>query len=224
MISKLFQTLRNEKDLYLNAKQGSEFEDRITVYLKQIMGFSRILRADISTNNWALIKKHIGNKFGDKFLEIPDNNLKRTFIYQPYGSQQFPDFIVFTNKKNVPLEVKFSTKNQSKPIWNSNVPRANAFYIFGSYGLKDITFFCGTDVLAPKHRKSLYRFFSDIQALQDKIRLDMPALDITNRGFTPYIRSAFDQRKHKPSVETSFFAHPKRTDVENLAIKKSKYL
>ncbi len=220
MLNQLFQALRSEKNLYLNAKKGSEFEDRIAAYLKQTMGFSRILKADILAEDWVLIKKHIGNKFGDKFLEIPSNNLKRTFIYQPYGSQEFPDFIIFTDKKIVPLEIKFSAKSQSKPIWNSNVPRASAFYIFGSYGLKDITFFCGADVLARKHRKGLYGFFAGIQALQDKIRLDMPALDITNRGFTPYIRSAFDQRKHKPSVETSFFAHPKRTKVENLAIKK----
>lgn len=224
MINQLFQALRNEKNLYLNAKKGSEFEDRIAAYLKQTMGFSRILKADISTKDWLLIKKHIGNKFGDRFLEIPNNNLKRTFIYQPYGSQQFPDFIVFTDKKVIPLEIKFSTQSQSKPIWNSNVPRAGAFYIFGSYGLKDITFFCGDDILATKHRKSLYGFFNDIQALQDKIRLDMPAFDTTNRGFTPYIRSAFDQRKHKPTVETSFFVHPKRTEVEDSAIKKSRSL
>jgi len=223
MVNQLFQTLRNKKNLYLNAMQGSEFENRISAYLQLTLGFSRILKADILTNDWALIKRHIGDKFGNTFLNTP-NNLKRTFIYHPYGAQQFPDFIIFTDKKVVPLEVKFSAKRQAKPMWNSNVPRANAFYIFGSYGLKDITFFCGADILSPEHRKFLYGFFNDIRSLQDKIRVDMPALDITNRGFTPYIRAAFDQRKHKPSVETSFFAHPKRIEVENLAIEKSKSL
>lgn len=188
------------------------------------MGFSRILRADISSNDWVLIKKHIENKFGDAFLDIPNKILKRTFIHQPYGSQQFPDFIVFTDKKVVPLEVKFSTKKQVKPIWNSNVPRANAFYIFGSYGLKDITFFCGNDILSQKHRKNLYGFFNHIRKLQDKIRKDMPVLDTTDRGFTPYIRSAFDQVPHKKSVGTNFFTHPKRRRVENLAITKSREL
>jgi len=49
----------------------------------------------------------------------------------------------------------------------------------------------------------------------------MPKFDETNRGFTPYIRAAFDQRKHKPKVETNFFAHPERQKVEKLAIEKS---
>lgn len=220
MLNQLFKSLQNEKKLYLNARKGSEFEERIISYLQLTLGFSRILKQDILVEDWKLIKEHISNKFSSNFIDTPNNNLKKTFIYQPYGSQQFPDFIVFTDKKVVPIEVKFSTKSQSKPIWNSNVPRANAFYIFGSYGLRDLTFFCGDDVIASKHREFLYGFFKDIRILQDKIRKDVPILDLTNRGFTPYIRSAFDQQKHKSTVETNFFIHSDRKKVENMAIKK----
>jgi len=223
MLNQLFKSLQDEKDLYLNAQRGSEFEERIISYLQLILGFSRILKRDILTEDWKIIKGHISNKFSSNFIDTP-NNLKRTFVYQPYGSQQFPDFIVFTDKKVVSLEVKFSTKSQSKPIWNSNVPRANAFYIFGSYGLKDLTFFCGDDVIVSKHREFLYGFFKDMRILQDKIRKDMPALDLTNRGFTPYIRAAFDQRKHKPTVETNFFIHSDREKVENKAIERANLL
>lgn len=222
MLNQLFQSLRDEKDNYLNARRGSEFEERIISYLQLILGFSRILKRDISAKDWKFIKEHISNKLFSNFIDTPNNNLKKTFIYQPYGSQQFPDFIVFTDKKIIPLEVKFSTKSQYKPIWNSNVPRANAFYIFGSYGLRDLTFFCGDDVIASKHRRFLYEFFKDIRKLQDEIRKDMPALDLTNRGFTPYIRAAFDQRKHKSMVETNFFTHPDRKKVEDIAIEKIK--
>jgi hypothetical protein len=217
----LFVSLRDDKARYLNAKKGSDFEERILAYLQMEMGFSRILENDIDKNDWKLIKGHIGAKLGRNFIDVPDARLRRKVIYMPYGSQMFPDLIVFTDKKVVPIEVKFSAKKQSNPIWNSNVPRANAFYIFGSYGMKDVTFFCGDDVLAPKHREALYDFFKGIRALQDKVRIDMPELDVTNRGFTPYIRAAFDQRKHKSFVETSFFAHPQRDAVEAAAIKKA---
>jgi len=52
----------------------------------------------------------------------------------------------------------------------------------------------------------------------------MPALDSTDRGFTPYIRAAFSQMKHKPGVESNFFTHPNRGEVERLAIEKSRQL
>ena len=224
MLNQLFKSLQSEKNRYLNAQRGNEFEERIMSYLKLDLGFNRILKEDVSIEDWGSIKKHIFNKFSSNFIGIPSSRLKKTFIYQPYGSQQFPDFIIFTNKKVVPLEAKFSTKRQSKPVWNSNVPRANAFYVFGSRGLQDLTFFCGNDIVTAEHRKSLYGFFKDMRILQDKIRGNMPTLDLTNRGFTPYIRSAFDQRKHKLAVETNFFIHPDRKKVENMAMKKAKLL
>lgn len=221
MLDLLFKSLQDKKTDYLNARRGSEFEERIMTYLQMTLGLTRILPENVPSNDWVVIRNHIRNKLGKEFLDLPSENLKKTFIYQPYGSQQFPDLLVFTDKKVVPLEIKFSAKRQSKPVWNSNVPRANAFYVFGSYGMKDITFFCGDDIIVPKHREFLYGFFNDIRALQDKIRVDMPVLDLTNRGFTPYIRAAFDQRKHKSTVEPSFFAHPERIEVEGLAMEKS---
>jgi len=220
MISNLFKSLQNEKQNYLNAKRGQEFEERILSYLKINLGFTRIRREDLSGKEWAEVQNHVKNKFGTEFLDLPNSNLKRTFIYQPYGSQQFPDILVFSENKVIPLEIKFSSKKQTKPIWNSNVPRANAFYIFGSYEVGDITFFCGDDIVSRDHRQELYGFFGNIRKLQDKIRKTMPKLDITNWGFTPYIRAAFDQRKHKKEVVTNFFTHPNRTKIEATAIEK----
>jgi hypothetical protein len=224
MINKLFQDLQLNKANYLNSKSGNDFENRIATYLKMSLGLNRILKDDIDPESWKIIQEHIKNKLATDFIDIPNERLKRSYIYQPYGSQQFPDYIVFTDKKVVPLEIKFSSKSQSKPIWNSNVPKANAFYIFGSYGLNDITFFCGDDIITEQHRKALYGFFEDIRKLQNEIREEMPLLDETNRGFTPYIRSAFDQRKHKKTVESSFFSHSDRKKVEDLAINKSNEL
>jgi len=208
----------------LNAREGDEFDERIIRFLQMKLGFSRILRSDFSPNDWSLIQKHVSDKFASDFIDIPNPNLKRTFIYQPYGSQSFPDLIVFTDKKVVPIEIKFSTRNQSKPFWNGHVPRASSFYIFGSYGRGDITFFCGNDVINPDHRRALFKFFDDITQMEDKIRENIPSLDKTNRGFTPYVRMAFGQKKHHREVNMSFFTHPERKNTEDKAIVKASTL
>ncbi|TSC89220.1 MAG: hypothetical protein G01um10143_601 [Parcubacteria group bacterium Gr01-1014_3] len=224
MINSLFESIRDDKQLYLNAREGSEFEDRVVYYLKSTLGLTRILRRDVVAKDWAAISSQLANKFGTEYLNLPNKKLRKTFIYQPRGKQEFPDIIVFSDKKVIPIEIKFSANSQTKPMWNSNVPRANAFYIFGSYGLQDITFFCGDSIISPKHRERLYGFFDDIKKLEDEIRTKMPELDTTDRGFTPYIRAAFDQKKHKDTVVTNFFTHPKRIEAENLAIEKLKAL
>lgn len=224
MLDKLFVSLRDSKNSYLNAREGSEFEDRIIECLKNKLGLNRIYKDLISPEDWKAVDHHMRNRLGTEFMDLPNPALKKSFLYQPYGSQKFPDFIVFTDNKVVPIEIKFSTKDQSKPVWNGHVPRANAFYVFGSYGKKDITFFCGDDVIRPEHRQALFDFFTEIRSMEDKIRENVPGLDTTNRGFTPYVRAAFGQKRHHSDVHMSFFSHPERKQVEDLAVEKSENL
>ena len=220
MLDKLFKSLKSEKDNYLSAHTGRDFEDRIESFLRRELGLSRVLRGDIDLDSWNTIKNHIKNKLADNYIDIPNSNLRRSYIHQPYGSQQFPDFLIFTDKKVVPVEIKFS-QNGSRPMWNSNIPKANGLYIFGSYGIRDITFFEGSSVVTPEHRKALYGFFEEIKGIQNKVRETMPELDKTDRGFTPYIRAAFDQSNHRETVNTNFFTHPDREKAENLVIEKT---
>jgi hypothetical protein len=224
MLDKLLEDLRKNKRKYLNAKEGSEFENRVATFLNTKMGLTKILKDDLSQEEWMTIKQHLGDKLGAVFLDLPNGIPKNTFIYQPCGSQDFSDFLIFTSHKVIPLEIKFSGQKQKSPMWNSNVPKANAFYIFGSYGASDVTFFCGNDVLSAAHRAALYSFFKKIKKLEEDIRTTMPGLDDTNRGFTPYIRAAFAQQKHKSSVQTNFFTHPERQAVEDNAITLAKSL
>jgi hypothetical protein len=224
MLDKLFKSLRADKPNYLGSKKGSDFEDRIELFLRRDLSLNRINREDLDEAVWKSINNHLNDKLGEDFINLPANTLNSCYIYQPRGSQEFPDFLIFTKKKVIPLEIKYSGKKQSSPIWNSNIPKANAFYIFGSYGLSDITFFRGNDVLTSKHRKSLYSFFDSLKSVQDKFRKSMPVLDLTNRGFSPYIRAAFEQKNHKRTVCINFFSHPDRSVVERRAIEESSRL
>ncbi len=47
MLNKLLQSLRDEKDRYLNARKGSEFEERIMQHLQMTSGFTRVLKQDV---------------------------------------------------------------------------------------------------------------------------------------------------------------------------------
>ncbi|WKX02318.1 hypothetical protein [Candidatus Mycoplasma mahonii] len=70
---------------------------------------------DNARNIFTRIKKHILLK---NSLEIIDNSfqsVRNTFIFQPYGSQQFPYFIVFTENKIIPIEIKYS---KMKEVWS----------------------------------------------------------------------------------------------------------
>lgn len=132
----LLRDLQTHKSEYLRTETGEDFEDRIENRLRQ--RYSKIVKKDIDPQDLRLLKENILKKEDPGFLQF--SSYPRTFIKTLFGSQDYPDFIVFTSRFAVPVEIKYSL-NQPKPVWNSGLPRPNGLYIFGSHGQQDITFF-----------------------------------------------------------------------------------
>jgi hypothetical protein len=59
-----------------------------------------------------LIKKEILIKDSVEILKNPFKNIVSHYIYQPNGSQDFPDFLVFYKKYIITIEIKFSKKTK----------------------------------------------------------------------------------------------------------------
>lgn len=191
-------------------ENGKAFENRINALLSD-RGF---VRKDFRTNdvNDPLClnidfeeKKEIKNLILNKeYVNLIKNKTKKEFIYiyQPFGSQNFPDFLIFTNKWILPLEIKFSARDSEdsnsdnlKPKWNSNIPKSNSLYIYGAAKSKKVTFFKGSDFLGANSRSLLINYFKDIDqmtkelkdALREKIRVD----NSNPFGLMPYIRKDY---------------------------------
>ena len=141
---KLFKDLQSNKKNYLSSLKGSEFEDRIRTGL-DIIGYSSIYKRDIQCFND--IKKMAQQQVNPLKI-INKTNFKQHYIHQPVGTQNYPDFMIFTEQCIINIEVKYSSAKRSSPVWNSGLPRLNGVYIFGSYNRQDITFFKGDAILS----------------------------------------------------------------------------
>jgi len=221
----VFQNMLSDREYWLNAKTGSEFEDRFCTALKK-EGFNQIFRDQIDNLKFVELKKSITDKLDSKILNLSDLNLKNLglqigYLYQPFGSQEYPDFIVITNKENIlPIEIKSSKAN--KPVWNSNLPKENGLYIFSSYKQKDLTFWRGGDILPQNERKALITFFTDIikpSEKQYKSYLKEEYLKgkySFDRGFNVYTRIAYDQNQGiNKNAKLNYFEAPNRKEKEN---------
>ena len=227
MLKDIFIDIKNNKKEWLKSKKGSEFEDRFEASLKRY-GFNRRMPEDID-NILSSIKKNILDKKSDSLIDniyaLKDKSMENCFVCQPYGSQEFPDFLIFASKKIISIEIKYSSGKSSKPMWNSNLPKANAIYIFGSYGLSDVTFFLGRDVLSMEERIELIGFFeNNAKRLEEEFRKEMRnKLDSMNykfeRGFDVYIRTAYEQNKNiNKDANVDYFSHADRTKCEENVI------
>ena len=201
-----FNDLQMNKRNITNSSSGNDFEDNLRRTLRS-QGFDYV-----KPDNDKVLREYL-DKIKPKVLdvlsfevlknELADKGAKYTniFVHQPYGSQQFPDFIIFTEKNIICMESKYSTKKGVKPVWNSNLPKSNTIYIFGSYGKRDVTFFLGEDILPQNERVILNNFFSEttnklMKDFQSELKSKFDSKEMLfEHGFNVYIRKAFEQNR-----------------------------
>ncbi len=225
-LAEIFKNIKDTPDRWQCAQSGKAFEELLEVELKK--KFSRIIDTSDIIKLTTRIKSDIINKTNTNTCNHPyieNKEYQNCFISQPFGSQQYPDFLVFTKKYVIPIEVKYSKNKSNKPIWNSNLPKSNGLYIFGSYGLQDITFFVGDNIITTQERKLLIDFFDDIvktkynifkKKLSDEFKSNNLSLE---RGFDVYIRKAFQQNKlSNPNAELDYFKAKNRNSLEDTLI------
>ena len=213
-LAKLFLHMKQQPNYYLKSAKGLDFEDRINEGLNT-HGYSRVLRGDIG-QNFSMIKEKCLRVNDTELLKNTDSH-KKHFIKQPCGSQEYPDFWVFGEESIFSIEVKFSQGSQTRPVWNSGLPRPNGIYIFGSYGMRQITFFRGIDVVGTEEVEKLRSFFDDIKERQENFNRS----EIKNQkyGFVVYSRAAYEQnKKFNYNAITDYFANPDRKKLEQNVI------
>ncbi len=209
--------MRSNKDFYLKSAKGAEFEDRINTSLHNI-GYSRLIKDDLEDDLFTILKIEVIDKETEVSISNPFVHYKHHFITQPFGSQQYPDFLIFDNNQIVCIETKFSSVKKTHPVWNSGLPRPNGIYIFGSYGRKDLTFFRGIDVVSLDEVKRLHDFFDKgLKVYQKQFNDD--EMNKQKYGFRVYIRKAYEQsKKHNPHAVTDYFNNPRRLELEESVI------
>lgn len=229
-LKKFFEELYKDKAKITGSPDGKIFEENFKTYLKR-NGFNEMsltIIDDELKNFLKEIKPKILSKNDTQILKnsIYLNNTNRKdyanfFIWQPYGSQNFPDFLVFCENYIFAIETKFSSKTSNKPMWNSNIPKENSIYVFASYEQKDLTFFLGHDVIEKKEREELLRLWQKTDEEYEKwaksFKNKINAGEFSNEyGFTTYIRKAYEQKNtHNKNATLNFFKNKNRQKLED---------
>lgn len=220
MLKTLFEEIKKNPKYFAQAANGKQFEENLKFKLEK-HGFREIRQRsqsktailniyDLEKENfslswikkeWKEIKEQILAKNSTEVVLNKFTMIKNVFIFQPYGSQQFPDFLIFTKKYILPIEIKYSLNEKKrsnldkfKPMWNSNMPKPNAIYLYGVTG-EGVTFFKGDDILDWETRKVLLDFFVNLDK-EGKKNLNSQLETLKNNfGLYPYIRKAYGHKK-----------------------------
>lgn len=208
-----FADIVGNKVDYVGVPNGNELEQRIMNGLLRA-GFNRILERDIGVHA-ATIRPLVRDHFHAADLLNP-TKYQSHYWYQPTGSQNYHDFVIFLDDRLLCIEAKFSKGSQKKPVWNSGLPRQHGIYIFGSRGAGDVTFFMGKDVITEESAKQMHGLFVSMQKHQKDFN---EGLERQPYGFAVYVRKAFEQtKKGNPDAVLNFFTNPDRESLEQSVI------
>jgi len=159
------------------------------------------------------------NHKSEGFLKVRDLWLKdpskcymenNTFISQPCGTQNSPDFIVKVNDRVYFLECKSSKKLH--PTFNSGMPRKEYIYIFSSAKPNSTTLFRGEDIVSDEQRKAIEAYEPKIKKVINELNSELKSHDTNQRGLDLYHRPMWGQKG--PAEKTDYFTHSERERCE----------
>jgi len=153
----------------------------------------------------ALLRRH-----GFKMVEGRSNIQDGTFVYQPYGNNKNPDFLVQYRGKQYSIECK--TSKGATPVYNGGLPKPNYIYIFSSLKYNETTIYYGKDILSDDTRKEFSELVKDLRKVLDRYKKKIVDSDNHVRGFSFYIRNMYTQAG--TADKTDYFQHADRQKCE----------
>ena len=212
-----FLDIKNNPMDYVGLSSNSDFEKQA---INQLETFG-YYKTDFN---------ELGNSYRTYWRELIESDdgiienttrFKQNYVFQPFGTQSYPDVLIIDNKTVLCLELKSS--KGTRPVWNSGLPKANGIYVFGSYVRKDITFFRGCDILNDEDRKRLLGFFEN--AMKNAESFNQEYMSNQEFGFGVYARKMYqNQRTYNPKAIINFFQNHKRYDLERQVLEYCKGL
>lgn len=129
---------------YMPKGNGHSFDATARAKIVQDCGLAVVDAAEFkSSDAWS----HFREKVKDCVFSFEEASPRPSAIYQPFGSQNWPDLLIIAGKSGSPVE--FKTGQDDKIVWNSGKPKEHGIYILNSGGGKGpkarggTTFFLG---------------------------------------------------------------------------------
>ena len=138
-----------------------------------------------------------------------------SFIEQPLGSNNSPDFLVKISENCIlPVEAKSSA--QMYPMYNSGGIKSNYLYVFCSKKPDQTTIFMGEDIITTAQNKLIEAHIKKVRLMDEELNKNLALLDVNKRGVSYYTRPMIQQKGGAKYV--NYFTHTNRKIVENKTV------
>ena len=199
----------------LRANDGGEFESRFREHLARHR-FGQVWKDQYPAETHAAVKAYAQGFVSAGPIRNISPRWDRHFMHSPYGSQQYPDFLLFVPGVVIPVETKYLRGRRGTPMWNGGIPREHGLYVIAAAGAEDLAFFLGGDVVSREDAQTLEQ---GIQRMGQIVAETNSAMTHQSYGFQLYYRRTYAQgRQHNPEAILDFLTNAEREELEDRAL------
>jgi hypothetical protein len=135
-----------------------------------------------------------------------------SYLSQPCGTHDSPDFIVKLNDSIMfGIECK-SSENGYTPMYNSGGIKQPLIYIFCCKKTNSTTIYCGKDIMTVKQQQLLDELIEKQRIVEKEYNDKLKECDINHRGICYYTRPMIQQ--NGGASYTNYFTHRDREKCE----------
>lgn len=138
-----------------------------------------------------------------------------TYISQPFGSHDSPDFII-KDENGIILCLEAKSSTTMYPLYNSGGIHPHYIYIFCSEKTNQTVIFKGSDIITEQQDRLISEHI-ELQRQQDiELNKKLTELDTNNRGVSYYTRPMIGQKG--TAEKTNYFTHSGKDSAINNAL------
>ena len=138
-----------------------------------------------------------------------------TYISQPFGTQNSPDFIIKVHEKFI-LFLEAKSADNYKPQYNSGGIHRDFLYVFCSKKENKTTIYLGKDIITSEIQQLIDKHIEEARKRDELLNTELQKLDIFHRGVSYYTRPMYTQNGEK--LYTNYFLHKDKEIVEQNAL------
>ena len=184
----------------------ADHEEAIAIQLKSY-GFRKIVPSN-KLHRDSVINLETS---ADSLSDIPNGS----FIEQPFGTHQSPDFIVKVSPSII-LFLEAKSSETTHPTYNSGTIEPHFIYIFCSKKTNQTTIYKGESIVTREQQRLLDQHIIEARQRDKDLNDRLKEMDPNHRGVCYYTRPMYNQSGGKEY--TDYFTHFNRLASEEHAI------
>ena len=147
-----------------------------------------------------------------EYPEMEDNS----YIPQPCGKQDSPDFLVKSEGRLCFIECKSVGNKTTAPVYNSAVPKSGYIYVFCCKKYDETTIYLGQDLVSSEVSRRLHEHIERARKEDKKINKLLKNLPNNTHGIDYYTRPMIGHKGGQ--AINDYFKHPRRNELEQSAL------